>query len=139
MFDLYAAQGQAYRLPSAPRMVEVQFKRIFEPTNPEFIGHISAIYRPNQSTLASQGLYIGHYLSRALALASAAAGGLRKRQLDVTPENRQGSFDTGELGRVMRVEDAPGFFLIDPHAPRKLGVADASFTHGEIDRSLQRH
>jgi hypothetical protein len=34
----------------------------------------------------------------------------------VTPENEQRGFDTCELGWVMWVENAPGFFLIEPCA-----------------------
>jgi hypothetical protein len=37
----------------------------------------------------------------------------------------------------MRVENAPGLLLIEPHAPRKLGIADASLAHREINSSLQ--
>ena len=55
---------------------------------------------------------------------------LRERQLDVTPENRQRGFDMCKLGWVMWVENAPGFFLIELHALRKLGIAVARLAHG---------
>lgn len=41
--------------------------------------------------------------------------------------------------RVMRVEDATRFLLVDFHATRELGIADAGLLDGEIQGGLQCH
>jgi hypothetical protein len=64
---------------------------------------------------------------------------LRENQFDVSPKHGQGILDPGEFRRVMRVENAARFFLVDFHAARELGVADAGLLNGEIHGGLQCH
>ena len=54
-------------------------------------------------------------------------------------EGREGRFNAGELGRMVRVENATCLLLIERQLPRELGIADPGIAYGEIHGCLQRH